>query len=175
MAAPTPEFWRKAKDIDFTIGKEGWGIYELDENAEIRARVVLLKLLKIAVEGASEPQYAPSSVALVSVNAPPKLRGVPPARPAAPEEVQAAEKVEVEFRALEEPWNEYYFEDSGPKMIKLKLVISGVQKAVGMYDTMGLPVYQVSHGTVVAPPVPRKVHAGRECPTGIWSTAECAA
>ncbi|MGC2288544.1 MAG: hypothetical protein WA688_01625 [Thermoplasmata archaeon] len=161
MAVPTPEAWRRAKDIEFTIGKEGWGIYELEENAEIRARVVLLKLLKISIEGIPEPQYAPSSVALVSVNAPPKIRGKPPSHPATPDEVQTAEKVEVQFRTLEEPWNEYLFDDSGPKMIKLKLVVSAVQKAVGMYDNMGLPVYQVSHGTVVAPPVPRKISSGR--------------
>jgi hypothetical protein len=161
MAVPSPDILRRAKDIEFEIGKEAWGIYELEEHAEIRARVVLLKLMRIQIEGVPEPQYAPSSVALVAISAPPKLRKAPPAKPPTPEDIQTAEKVEVTFRPLAEPWNEYTFDDDGPKMMKLKLVVSSVQKVVGLYDNTGLPVYQVSHGTVVAPPVPRKVNLGR--------------
>ena len=161
MDAPqAPPLW-KAREIEFTIGRELWGIYELENSVALRARTILPKLQRFKGEGATEPQYSAGTAVLLNVNAPPKVRRAPPSQPPTPDEIQRANRSEVQFKAVEEPWNEYTFEDPDPKMIKTKLVVSGVIMLEGLYDNFGAPMYHVSHATVVAPPVPRKVSLGR--------------
>lgn len=161
MAGPPTDLWKKAKDLEVTIQREAWGLYEVDEDVTIRARTVLLKLVKIPGESGQPSALAPSSAVLLTVDAPYKLRRPPTDPPPSPEKIQEAEKVEAHFRALDEPWNEYLFDDSGPKLLRIKLVVSGISRVVGFYDSAGAPLYQVSHATVVAPPLSRKVIPGK--------------
>ncbi|MGP8110456.1 MAG: hypothetical protein ACLQD9_07105 [Thermoplasmata archaeon] len=161
MAASAGEAPRKFKEVDFTIAKEGWAIYELDDNVELRIRAIVTKLQRLAVEGTSEPQYAVSSAVLMNINAPLKYRKPPSAHVPTPDQIAASEKSEVAFRALDEPWNEYTFDDPDSKAIKAKLVVSGVMRLGDLFDNLGEPMYQVSQAVVVAPPVPRKVNPGR--------------
>ncbi len=161
MAAPQPPPVWKAREIEFTIDREVWGIYELDSNVELRARTVLLKLQRVRVEGNPEPQYAAATAVLMNINAPPKVRRQPPTQPPNSDQLQGAPKTEIAFRAVDEPWNQYSYEDPDPKVIRTKLVVSGVVKLEGLYDNFGAPMYQVNHATVVAPPSDRKVLVGR--------------
>jgi hypothetical protein len=161
MAATSSELWKKAKALDFTIQHESWGSYEVDDDVVVRARTVLLQLLKIPGESGQPTQYAPSAAVLVAVDAPFKIRRAPTDPPPSPDKVQATDKAEAQFRALDEPWNEYIFDDSGPKLIRIKLVVSGITRVLGLYDGLGAPIFQLSHATVVAPPVPRKVNPGK--------------
>lgn len=160
-AVPPPDVWKKSKTLEYTIQREYWGQYEVEEAVNLRARTVLLSLQRIPGEGGLPSSLAPTSAVLVAVEAPFKMRG-PPTDPAGVQQkVEAAKKVEVEWKTIEEPWNEYLFDDSGPKLLRLKLVVSGVTRAEGVYDGTGAPIYLVSHATVVAPPLPRKVIPGK--------------
>lgn len=160
MAANQADPLRKAKEVEFTIQREAWGSYDLDGNVLLRARVVLIKLLRLPQEQGGEPVYAPSAFPLLDVSAPPKLRRYPPP-PQGPGAIERAQRTEVQFRSTDEPWNEYIFEDPDPKLIKLKLVVTGVSRLEGLWDQFGMPVYHISHSTVVAPPVARNVNPGR--------------
>jgi len=161
MAAAPTDVWRRARDIDFTVQKEPWGTCEVDRDVVIRSRAVLLKLQKIPGEPGQPTGILPNVAPLLAVDAPSKVRKVPTDPQPTNEQVAAAEKIEVEFRSLEEPWSVYEFDDGGPKLIRVKLVVAGVSRVADMYDMFGVPIYQVNHTTVVAPPVPRKAYSGR--------------
>ena len=161
MASPNTDLWKKAKDLEFTVQRESWGTYEVDDDVLVRTRAILLKLLKIPGEGGKPPTYVPNAAVLLATDAPFKQRRAPTSPPPGPEQVHAAEKTEAQFRSIDEPWNEYLYEDDGTQLLRVKLVVSGVSRVTGLYDGFGCPIYQVSHATVVAPPVPRKVNPGK--------------
>lgn len=161
MAAPPADLWKKAKRLDFTIQQERWGQYEVDNDVVVRARMVLLSLFKVHGEKDQPASLAPTSAVLMAVDSPFKSRGTPSDPAALPQKIQESEKVEVPFRTLDEPWNEYLFDDSGPKLLRMKLVVSGVSRVADLYDATGAPIYQISHATVVAPPLPRKAIPGK--------------
>lgn len=161
MATPPADVWKKAKDVEFTVQKEQWGSVEVEEDVVVRVRSVLTKLQKLPPEAGQPPGFATNAQVMMAVDAPFKLRKQPTLPPPTQEQVASAERVEVTWRALDEPWNEYIFDDSGPKLLKMKLVVSGVMRLQDLYDQWGAPFYQLSHTTVVAPAVARKVNPGK--------------
>ena len=59
-------------------------------------------------------------------------------------EVEAAE---VDFEAVSEPWSSYHLSDG--TTLKLRTIVNGVIRLEGEHDTMGNPLYSVSHNTVI--------------------------
>lgn len=162
MATPAPSGVRKFREVEFTPTREAWGTYELDDHIELLARTILYKLQRVNTDPSGPAEYAASCQVLLNVNSPPKHRkSPPPGVNPTPAQMEKAEKVEVDFRAVDEPWNEYAFRDPEPSVIKTKLVVTAVSKLEGLVDLFGEPMYQVAHNTVVAPPRPRKVDTGR--------------
>jgi len=163
MAAPAAISPKSFKELEYRIVREQWNIYTVDDGVVIRARTFLVKLLK--GEGPDgKPVYNPTSGVVVDVRAPPrKKRSPPPEKPPLPEEVEAAKKTEVSIgSAPDEPWNEYQFDDGSKTYnLRIRLVVSGIQRVEGLFDAFGDPIYQVSHSTVIAPPVVSKVTFGR--------------
>lgn len=161
MAAPPADLWKRAKELEFSIGREAWSVYDVDDGATLRARTILIKLLKLPSEAGQPPQYIQTNAAIVDIKAPQKMRREPPKAPATPDEMARAPRTEVPLGQGDEPWNDYYFDDSGPKLIRTKLVVTGVNRIEGLYDNFGNPLYQVTHSTLVSPPVQRKVNLSR--------------
>jgi hypothetical protein len=163
MAAQTPSIPKGLKELEYRIVSEHWNIYTVDEGVVIRARTFLVKLLKgEAPDG--KPTYSPTSAVVVDVRAPLKKKKTPaPDRPPNTDEIEAAKKTEVSIgSAPDEPWNEYQFDDGSKTYnLRIRLVVSGIQRVEGVFDQFGDPIYQVSHSTVIAPPVPSKVTLGR--------------
>jgi hypothetical protein len=162
MATPPADLWKKCRDLDFTVQREVWGISEVEgADVVVRSRPILQKLQKVPAEQGHPSAYLPSFSVVLAVDTPPKFRRAPTDPQPSSEQIAAAEKVECQFRALDEPWNEYAYDDGGPKLLKVKLVISGVSRIGDFYDVYGSPMYAINHTTVLAPPVPRKVPSGR--------------
>lgn len=61
---------------------------------------------------------------------------------------QPVDAVEVGFRALGEHWNEYLLDDNS--VVKLKLVVTGVNRIEGHTDEKGQPVYLVESTNVMS-------------------------
>lgn len=163
MADPAAAGAKPPKELEYRIVREHWNIYDVDDGVTLRARTFLIKLLKS--EGADgKPIYNSTTGVVVDVRAPAKRKKTPaPERPVTPEEIESAKKTEVEpGQSPDEPWNEYQFDDGNKTYnLKIRLVVSGIQRVEGQFDMFGNPIYQVSHTTVVAPPVPSKVSLGR--------------
>jgi len=60
--------------------------------------------------------------------------------------------VEVGFRALGEHWNEYLLDDNS--VVKLKLVVTSVNRVEGHTDAKGQPVYVVESTNVMSVSAP---------------------
>lgn len=65
---------------------------------------------------------------------------------------QPADAVEVGFRSLGEHWNEYQLDDNS--VIKLKLVVTAVNRIDGHTDEKGQPVYFVESTNVMSVSAP---------------------
>jgi hypothetical protein len=163
MAAQPGPSPKTRKELEYRIVREHWNIYDLDDGVVVRARTFLVKLLRD--EGPDgKPVYGTTTGVVVDVRAPSKKKKLPPPeRMPTPEELEGAKKTEVPLgQSPDEPWNEYQFDDGNKTFgLKIRLVVSGITRVEGQYDTFGNPTYLVSHSTVVAPPVPSKVSVGR--------------
>jgi hypothetical protein len=77
------------------------------------------------------------------------------------------EPIEVEqipFRSGQENWNEYLLEDG--TVIRLKTVVTDVQRGVGLYDPEGNPMYFVKTANIVNVDAPEKLRKGIEDASG---------
>ncbi len=63
------------------------------------------------------------------------------------------EKDEIKFHPIQEDWNVYRVPNGS--RIKVKLVISNIERAKKVYDQFGDPMYVVSWTGVIAP-IPQK-------------------
>lgn len=148
-ASPGPEF----EDVDFDIEKETWNIYELADGSTVRVRTVMIKLLKNTTATPTQLAYAGAFANLSSVRGPPRTKGIPANKIYSQEELGKFPKGEVGFSPVLEDWNVYRLKDG--TRIKVKLVVSLVQKVKDVYDQFGDPMYIVNSSNVISP-VPKK-------------------
>jgi len=160
-----PEF----EEIDFEIEKEVWNVYELIEGKHrvtLKMRAVLTKLLKHRFvkdelpppgvpPGAKKVEFGMSFQNIVTVSdCPLELMGKPsPPIPRA--ELEKLPREEVEFNPFYEDWNVYRIKR--PSMtLRVKLVVSSVERFEGRFDQFGYPIYNVQSTNAIAPMPPKK-------------------
>lgn len=165
------------KEVGFEIEKEVWNVYELEDGnhrVTLKMRTILTKLLRprfIETEAPSligvppemlgvpkdarkdEFQMSFQNIVVVS-SCPPELMG-PPRAPIPPVELNKLPTEEINFNPFNEEWNIYKISESGLKL-KIKLVVSSVNKPKGVYDQFGYPIYMVQSTNAIVP-VPPKV------------------
>lgn len=161
------------EEVNFEIEKEIWNVYELEDGKHrvtLRMRAILTKLLRprfiepeipfIGVpkdafgvpQGARKDEFQMSFQNIVVVSScPSELMGQPTPPPI---DLSKVPTEEVSFIPFFEDWNVYKIAD-GELKLKIKLVVSSVNKAKGVYDQFGYPIYLVQ-STYAIVPVPPK-------------------
>ncbi len=151
ISAPTgPE----VEDVDFDIEKESWNVYELVDGSTIRIRTVMFALRRNRSLAQGQVLYVGGFQNVFSVKAPQRVKGEPSGRIYSPEELEKLPRSEVAFSPLLEEWNIYKLKDG--TRIKVKLIVTVVQRVTNVYDQFGDPMYIVSSSNVISP-IPKKV------------------
>lgn len=164
------------EDVDFEIEKEVWNVYELEDGKHrvtLRMRTILTKLLKPRFIEAEEPplvgvprgllgvtkdvrkgefQMSFQNVVVVA-SCPVDLMGTP-TPPMPPSELNQLPTEEISFNAFNEEWNIYRIPESGLKL-KVKLVVSSINKPKGVFDQFGYPIYMVQSTNALVPVPPK--------------------
>jgi hypothetical protein len=164
------------EEVDFEIEREVWNVYELDDGKHrvtLRMRTILTKLLrprfmeaeKLPLVGVpkdalgipkntrkDEFQMSFQNIVVVS-SCPAELMGSP-APPISSNELNQLSTEEISFNAFNEEWNIYKIPESGLKL-KIKLVVSSVNKAEGVHDQFGYPMYMVQSTNAIVPIPPK--------------------
>lgn len=148
----------KLEELDFEIGQEEWNKYELQDRTKLRIRAILLKLYR-APASPEQTGFITNFQNILSVIVDPNLRGLASTKILSPEEINAANKHEVRFTPIVEPWNNYRLPNGD--QLKTKLVVSLVYRIDGHYDIFGNPLYVVQSKTVLQP-IPRNTPLGIE-------------
>ena len=159
----------KFEEADFDIEKEVWNVYELQEGRHrvtLKMRTVLTKLLKPRIMKDEPPppgvpprakkvgfEMAFQNIVIVS-SCPPDLMGEP-SPPIPRHEFEKLPREEVEFIPFYEDWNIYQIKTPSMK-IKVKLVVSSVERVEGRFDQFGYPIYNVHSTNAIAPMPPKK-------------------
>lgn len=129
---------------DFETEREIWNRYELIEEAQIKAKAVLVKVVERKdLKNPRVNQIGIESKNLVTV-LPSKyyrLQSSPNPRLPSPRQIADAERIDVSFDQLSEDWNIYRLEDG--RKLKLKLVVTGIVRLKGLYDISGIPIYDI--------------------------------
>jgi hypothetical protein len=165
------------EEVDFEIEKEVWNVYELEDGKHrvtLRMRTILTKLLKPRlVEPERQPLFGipkgmsrvPQNVRkeeyqmsfqniVVVASCPPELMGIP-SPPIPPNELNQLPTEEVTFNAFNEEWNIYKIPESGLKL-KIKLVVSSINKPKDAFDQFGYPLYIIQSTSAIVPVPPKK-------------------
>jgi hypothetical protein len=137
-------------EIDFAVEKEDWNIYELDDGTILKIRPVLLRLLKTeAPPGFGKGKgFGVMAQNLLVVTATPDKKGQPSTGPHPPEVMDKAPKTNVGFKENKWVWNSYLLPDN--TRLKIRLVVTSVVRAEGLFDVFGNPIYRVSSDNVTA-------------------------
>jgi hypothetical protein len=163
------------EEVDFEIEKEVWNVYELEDGKHrvtLKMRTILTKLLRPRIIETETPLIGvpPSTLAVptnvrkeefqmsfqtvvVVSSCPAALMGSP-SPPIPPSELNQLPTEEIEFNPFHEEWNVYKIPESGMKL-KIKLVVSSVNKAKGVYDQFGYPIYIVQSTNAIVPVPPK--------------------
>lgn len=151
------------KDLDFKILKEGWNAYDLSDGGSLKVRFVLLKVIRTKeFNPEGEPIYAFASQNFLAPRTPKKLMGPPSRPPPTKEQIDTSDKIEVDFKAKEENWNEYRVDDGA--RLRIKLVVTKVERT-DFFDQLGYPIYKAASHPVHSVSVPkrfRKRHSKRK-------------
>lgn len=139
------------REVEFEIEKEVWNRYELTDNAELRIRCVLIKVLQgpdtgnpLTTQYTGETKNLTNVVPMEGFN----LWGPKTTRNFSIEELTNARKIPVGFESIREDWNVYRL-SNGTKL-KMKLVVAGVMRLQGLYDAHGVPIYNIDSTVIVS-------------------------
>jgi hypothetical protein len=126
--------------VDLKILHEGYSEYSLEDGTIIRARAVLLKVIK-------ENNNLKLNERTFAVSFSPKsMKGSASPSILPPDEiVKSIKKQNMEFESLGENWNEY--ELSTGETIKMKALLVGAS-LTSTYDENGDPIYAVQIQTI---------------------------
>lgn len=146
---PSNSHFSQLKQLSFDIQKEVWNKYELEENADLRIRIVLTKVLQRNTdEKPVESDYIGEGTTIISIIPGDgyKLYGKPQTRPYTADEISSAKQVEIEWRTISEDWNVYKLMDG--KTFRTKLVVASIRRLEDRYDQYGVPMY-ITNSSVV--------------------------
>lgn len=164
------------EEVEFEIEKEVWNVYELEDGnrrVTLKMRTILTKLLRPKLiesqappiigippnmlgvpKDARKDEFQMSFQHIVVVSScPPELMG-PPSAPIPPTELNKLPIEEINFNPFNEEWNIYKIPDGGLRL-KIKLVVSSVNKPKGVYDQFGYPIYIVQSTNAIVPVPPK--------------------
>ncbi len=138
--------------LEFKVKKEVWNIYEVIDGSKIKAKFVLIKIVKD--ELTEKLGLSVNAQKIITVIPPPKLRGPPSSKQLNFQELtDSIVDDDMEFKAIKDDWNVYELED-GTK-IKAKLFITSISKT-DKFDTLGDPIYSVQSQPVTKTLFPKK-------------------
>lgn len=133
------------QDLDFSVEEENWNEYELQDGNRIRARAILLKVVRDQNDpNAYAFQTAPP---IIVVYAAPQNRGQGGNEPR-PEEYNRLPNYEVRISRNDERWNRYRIISTG-QIIQMRLMVTRVRRVPDRFNTDGLPFYLVDNGSMV--------------------------
>lgn len=128
---------------------EEWSVYCLEDTTIIKLKLIPLKFLK------PDKDYVLESSILVAVFSQSELKGPPSTVPLPmtdANKTKAVDKMDMKFKTVDEPWNEYTLDDGNK--ISIKSVATSIS-STSLFDARGEPVYLVNHQSLVKkyPPV----------------------
>jgi hypothetical protein len=138
-------------EVEFEPEREAWNVYEVSDGTVLRVKSLLLKLFH---SNQTEPWLAATELysgrfqnVIAVKRANPRLRGPEDARPLSPQQFQSQPRIIEEFTALNEEWSNYRLETGG--LLKVKLVVTVVERIEGAWDDLNDPLYAVSAVNVI--------------------------
>lgn len=132
------------KEVDFSVIKEDWSRYLVNDGTILKVRVVVRKILRsVEVSPLGYPNFGIESMNAVTAIVSDTLRRPPSREPLNPKVDQAEE---IEFIPQEEKWQEYHTID-GFKVF-VKPVVTKVFR-YNKYNAFGEPIYNVNVQAIV--------------------------
>jgi len=139
---------------DFKIIRELWNVYLLSDNAILKTRLILIKVIFEGIDEANNPIYLMNSDNVVGVLSPEGALGKPSTKRYTPEERVSAIEQDLDFETKEEGWNKYELNDGAT--IEIKLVLTKVSKT-SLYDSRGEPIYLVNIQPITRSLIPKEL------------------
>ena len=131
--------------VDFETADEPWNLYKLEDEALIKFKLILVKVMP----NKSDPKnYSLNTANIVGVQSPRELRGTP-TPPPSKGIYDDFEKKDLDFDVIKESWNEYKLKDGNT--LKIKPAITAIDKTKS-FDSNGEPIYVVHNQVLVKPP-----------------------
>jgi len=138
----------ESEEVEFTIEKEGWNVYELNDGTTLKIRSIAVKIFKTkAVPPAKGGGFGIAGQNVLVAKARPDKMGKPPSSPHTREEIDKAPKTKMSYTEREEVWNTYLLPDN--TRVKVKLVVTSITKTEGLYDQFGDPIYVVNSDNII--------------------------
>lgn len=143
MSEKTPEF------LNFTIKKESWNKYRLEDGAELHTRALLVRPFHTqSKQKPNQKDFGGNSQTIFTVK---PLDGYQffgtPNQNNNPEKIKNSKKTNVDFSQISEDWNVYELE--GGKIIKFKLLVGNVKRCENIFDDVGVAVYNIESQIVI--------------------------
>jgi len=121
--------------VDFELIREPWNLYELEDSAKLKFKLVLIKVVPIK----DEPKnFKVNTANIVGVLTPKNMKDTP-TPPASVNENDFAQK-DLKFKVIEEDWGEYKLKDG--TVLKIKPAITEISRTKS-FDGNGEPIYVV--------------------------------
>ena len=142
------------EEVPFEVISEKWNTYDLGNEIILKAKIVLVKILKpsgIALEEVPELIY--NAPVVIAVYAPLEKKGTPETKELTPALVSKSISEDLDPVPLEENINEYKLEDKG--FLRLRLMLTRVAMT-DIFSADSSPVVAVSHQVVPQIRLPRK-------------------
>jgi hypothetical protein len=137
------------EEMDFTIEKEGWNTYELTDGTTLRIRPIVVKIFKTkSLSPGKGEGLGIATQNVVVANARSDRKGPASTQPQQPDVIEKAPKTKVGYTEKDEVWNTYLL--PGNKRLKLRLIVTSVVRAEGLYDPFGNPIYAVTSDNITA-------------------------
>jgi hypothetical protein len=134
--------------LDFTVLKENWNIYKLEEDVLLKMKLVLIKVILEGIDENGNPGYGSNFNVVMGVIPPKSVLGKPSDKIYSPKEIFDAISVEdvKVIETIKEDWNEYRLSDTS--QLSIKLVLTKVSKT-SLFDQKGEPIYNIQHQTII--------------------------
>ena len=138
------------KDLNFTVIKEPWNIYQLDDGSKVRQKYILTRIFKKAHSDGKGVDYRFNKNVLTRVF---DIRETLHGEPTLPLPNKYEDHIdhEIKFEILSREWNEYIAED-GTKF-RVELSVSFAYKTT-LYDAAKEPIYYLKYSEqmIAVPP-----------------------
>lgn len=136
------------EDLEFRVTEENWNEYELQGGYTIKARTVLIKVMRVTGPQPGQTQIGTASQDIFVVTSSPLPRGPP--SPLRPEETSgqiAVTRRPLRIERSNELWNIYEIPLTGDR-IRTKLTVADMFIVENRYDNFGYPAFVIQSGVL---------------------------